>query len=303
MITGAYKISFDDYLADNMTPEPSLSRSGIIDLLDCPARAYANNCRLNPPEEGDEGEDEAKFAVGVAAHSLLLEGIDKAILIDPADHPGAKGAIPKGWTTNEMKESRDAVRSCGMIPLLPKQFDKVMGAVEAAKQAIKDCAELELTDLAKDGVSEMSYFWQEENGIWCRIRPDFLRNDKKLILDVKFTETSANPDYYSGQIGRMGYGIQSAFYRRGIKAVEKTDPIFVIMAIEAKPPHFCTFHGLDLLHDDMCQQQVQWGINKWHECLTTGKWPGYETRIHYAEAKPWALGEWEMKRHEGGYEE
>ncbi len=306
MIPGAYKMSMEEYQADSMPPEPSLSRSGIIDLLDCPARAFANNSRLNPPGEDDEEPGEDKFSVGVASHSLLLEGLDNAFVVDPKDHPGAKGAIPKGWTTNEMKEARDAIRSAGKIPLLPKQYLKVCGAVEAAKKAIRECSELEITDLQKDGETEISYFWQESNGIWCRIRPDFLRADKKLILDVKFTDTSVNPDYYSNQIGRMGYGIQDIFYSRGIHAVEKVKPDFVILAVEVKPPHFCSFHGLDLMNADMCEQKVEWGIAKWKECLATGLWPSYSNRIHYAEAKPWTLAEWEFKKADisaGGNEE
>ena len=298
---GAYKLSFEDYLSDPCVA-PSLSRSTIISLLDCPARAFAECPRLNKQEDPEEEEDQDKFSVGVAAHSLLLEGIDNAFVVDPKDHPGAKGAIPKGWTTSEMKEARDVVRSCGKIPLLPKQYAKVCGAVYAAKRAIRECPELEIADLQKDGISEISYFWQEPNGVWCRIRPDFLRHDKRLILDVKFTDTSVNPDSYSNQIGRMGYGIQDVFYARGVGSVEKEKTQFVILAIEAKPPHFYSFHGLDMMHEDMCVQKVEWAIKKWGECLTAGSWPAYGNRVHYAEAKPWELASWEMRRY-GGDEE
>jgi hypothetical protein len=290
MKQGSYKLSFEEYLADPC-PEPSLSRGTIIDLLDCPQRAFFNHPRLNPqpPEEKEDG----KFDIGKAAHDLLLEGGDKIFVVTGFDD----------WRKKEAQQVRLEARAAGKTPLLTKQYEQVVPMVETAKSAIGRCEELGIVNLQFQGDSELTYIWQESNGIWCRIRPDWIKKDRSLMLDYKTTGTSVNPDYFSGHINKMGYGIQEVFYKRGVKAVEKLAayspvPIFVIMAQETEPPYFCSFHGLDLQNEDMAEQKVRWAINKWKECITTGQWPGYSNQIHYAEPKPWELAEWEFKKGE-----
>ncbi len=286
MIPGSYKLSFKDYLADPCE-NPSLSRSTIIDLLDCPARAFFNHPRLNPnpPEE----KEETKFDIGSAAHDLLLEGGDKIFVVEGFDD----------WRKKEAQQARDAAREIGKTPLLDKQYEAVLEMVVVAVDSIRQCTELGISNLRAEGDSELSYLWQENNRVWCRIRVDWIRKDRGLILDYKTTGTSVNPDYFSGHINKMGYGIQSAFYRRGVKAVEGAEPDYVIMAQETTPPYLCSFQGLDMQNEDMANQKVVWAIDTWGECLKTGQWPGYPNRICYAEAKPWDLAEWEMRRHGG----
>ncbi len=283
MIQGSYKISSEEYLADPC-PEASLSRGTIIDLLDSPARAFWDHPRLNPqpPEE----KEETKFDIGKAAHDLLLEGGDKIFVVFGFDD----------WRKKEAQEARKAAREIGKTPLLEKQYVEVFRMVEAAQKAMVECTELGITDLRAEGDSELTYAWHENKGIWCRIRVDWIRTNRDLILDYKTTSTSVNPEIFSGHVNKMGYGIQSVFYRRGVKAVEGKEPNFVIMAQETEPPYFCSFHGLDLQNEDMAQQKVEWAIKKWKECTEQNQWEGYPNRICYAEPKPWELAEWEMRR-------
>ena len=283
MIAGSYKIDFPTYLSDPCLL-PSLSRSTIIDLLDSPARAFWNHPRLNltPPEE----KEKTIFDIGSATHNLLLEGDDSIFVVEGFDD----------WKKKEAQEARKVAREVGKIPLLEKQYADVCMMAAAANSAIMDCTELGIKDLRDEGDSELTYIWQESNGIWCRIRVDWIRKNRDLILDYKTTATNVNPSIFSGHINKLGYGIQSVFYRRGVKAVEDKEPNFVIMAQEIEPPYFCSFHGLDMQNEDMAEQKVKWAINKWGECLATGNWDGYPNRICYAEPKPWELAEWEMKR-------
>lgn len=283
MIAGSDHLTFEDYLKDPC-PEPSLSRGTIIDLLDSPARAYWNHPKLNPqpPEE----KEETRFDIGKAAHDLLLEGGDSIFVIEGFDD----------WRKKEAQEARKAAHEMGKIPLLSKQFTEVAYMVGVAQQSIINCTELGITDLRAEGDSELSYIWQEANGIWCRIRVDWIRKNRDLVLDYKSTATSVNPEIFSGHVNKMGYGIQSVFYRRGVRKVEGKEPNFVIMAQEIEPPYFCSFHGLDMQNEDMAIGKVEWAIDKWGECLKTGKWEGYPNRICYAEPKPWEIAEWQMKR-------
>lgn len=283
MEQGYYKISMEEYLNDPCDA-PSLSRSTIIDLLDSPRRAYYNHPRLNPTKQI---KDETKYDTGTASHDMLLEGGKNVVIVDGFDD----------WRKGAAQEARKEAIANGKTALLRKEYDVVAEKVDAAVRQIRECTELCINDLSLDGEAELTYIWKEKD-VWLRIRPDWISHDKRLMLDLKNTATSANPLVYSNHIVKMGYPVQSALYRRGVRAVHSTDPNFVFMAQENTPPYLCSFHSLDLMLADMADQQVEAGIKIWRKCLKTGQWPGYTNRICYAEGKPWNFAEWEINKHQ-----
>ena len=296
---GRYEnVSFADYLADPC-PEPALSRSTIIDLLDNPARARANHPKL--AQEGCTIEDandpdDKKFDIGKASHSLLLEGIDLAVKIDPVDFKGPKGGIPKGWTTDLIREARDEAIASGKIPLLPKQYEKVLCMVEEAKKKIAKCADFTVKDLRCEGDSEVTYIWQEENGVWCKVRLDWISKDRSLIIDFKTTGVTANPSYISSHFSKMGYAIQDRFYCRGVSAVDGVTPKFVFLFQEDEYPYLCSWIGSDPQNQAMAEEKIDTAIKLWSKCLKDGAWEEYPDKICYPEARPFELASWEEKK-------
>lgn len=282
MNPGSYKLTMEEYQSCPC-PTPSLSRSTIINLLDCPRRAFADHAALNP-KTGDE-KAESKFDPGSAAHDLLFEGGKKIFVVEGFDD----------WRKKDAQEAREAARAAGMIPLLQKQYEVAAAMVEVAKTKIAKCQDFKVCNLEIQGDAELSYFWQEGD-IWCQIRPDWISKDRKLIIDYKTSGTCVNPSIVSGHVSKMGYAIQHEFYRRGVQSVEGVKPDFVFLFQEDEPPFLCSWIGLDLQMADMAAQKVEWGINKWRECLATGQWDEYPDRICYCEPKPWDMAEWEMKR-------
>ena len=270
-------IPFADYLADPC-PDPSISRSVIRDLLNCPAKAYANHPRLNPAYVPDE--DSEKFDIGTAAHALFLQGLDVATVIDADD-----------WRKKEAKEARDAARIAGKVPLLTRQYDAVADMVEVASEAL---AASELKCLLANGESEQTFIWKEDE-TWFRIRPDWIRKDNALILDYKTAESARESDF-KRSIDAYGYDIQDSLYRRGVMEVCGTIPDFVFMVQEKTPPYLCSFFRLDAMFSDMGEGKVKQGIAIWRECMASGKWPGYSSGIVSLEPPPWALAAWESKR-------
>jgi hypothetical protein len=177
---GSYKIRMEEYQNDPCEI-PSLSRSTIQDLIyRSPAHAWFNHPRLNPNFKPEEGEK--KFDIGQVAHSLLLEGLDNAAVIEADD-----------WRTKAAKEQRDKARSEGKVPLLLHQFEEVGKMVTAADRQIIACKELGIGIISLESEnSETSCIWQEEE-TWFRIRPDWISKDHKLIVDYKTTGISVNP--------------------------------------------------------------------------------------------------------------
>lgn len=277
---GIYNLTMEEYLSDPCV-EPSLS-SGIVKTLltDCPAKAWFCHPRLNPDYQE---ECDGKFDIGTAAHSLLLEGDDIADIIQS-----------DSYRTNAAKEARDNSRKANRVPLLIEQYDRVLAMVKVARQRLAE-SELQIKSLQDEGYSEQSWFWKE-SGVWCRIRPDWVSGDKKIILSYKTTAASANPEVIDRMVESLGWDTAADFYLRGAKAVLKKKPAYVYLTQESSPPYFCSFVSLSPQYMDLGKQKVGAAIELWKSCLKSGDWPSYPTRIAYIEPKPYAVAGWEEKR-------
>lgn len=277
---GSYRIAEADYHADPC-PVPSLSRSTIMDLLyDCPRRAWFNHPRLNPDYKEEESE---KFDIGKAAHAMLLEGRDAVHVVEADD-----------WRTKAAKQAREEARQAGKIPLLEDQYHEVKRMVNHAISELAG-SEIGIQDLHDEGESELSYIWME-SGLWMRVRPDWISKDRRIVLDYKTTGASANPEDYSRIIIASGLDVQDAFYTRGIKAVDGTEPDFYFMVQETKPPYLCSFIDLDMVFREIGQEKTKKGISIWRDCMATDKWPGYPPKVCTVEAPGWAMAQWEYRK-------
>ena len=286
MNTGIYKITNKDY-HENPLPYPALSKGVICDLLDSPARAFFNHPQLNPNYV--KPEHERKFDLGSAVHDYVLEGGDRIAIISGYDD----------WKKKEAREAADFAYKINEIPLLEKQFDIVRAISESAMKAIMNCSELGIKSPSSDGDAELSYIWQED-GVWLKCRPDWLSADKKLIIDLK-TTNSANPDDFVRKVVDLGYDTQSAMYKRGCKALDGhgVEPEFIFVCVEIVPPYLCSVVSLSAEFQELGNQKVESAIALWRHCLKAGKWPGYRTdRIAWLEAKPWFISDWESRKYD-----
>lgn len=279
MEPGIYEISEEDYHKDPCD-EPSLSRSTIKELLfDCPYRAWLNHPRLNPNWKSEEKVE--KFDIGIAAHQILLEGIDKVKVIAFDD-----------WRKKEAKEQRDQTREQGLIPLLPKQYEAILEIVQVANKQLNEC-KLKIGSLRKWGKSEQSIIWQEDNGIWCRCRPDWLSNDGKICIDYKSTSMSANPNLFIRNIIAQGLDIQNLFYKKGIKATTGISPHFIFLVQETSHPYLCSLISISSEFEVMAKSKIDYGIFLWEKCLRANNWPAYPLQICCVDPPGWAVAHWE----------
>lgn len=282
---GVYRIPHDDYHGDPCI-DPSLSRGTLVDMLDAPARAWFNHPRLNPDRPKEK--DRSKFDIGLAGHDLLLEGGKNIFLVGGFDD----------WKKVAAREAREAAYRVGMIPLLQKEFDNVSAMAESGKRQVRECLDIDIADMESDGDAELTYIWQESNGVWCRVRPDWISKDRKHILDYKTTATSAAPDHFARHIKKMEYPVQSSFYKRGVKAVEGVTPKFTFMAQENEPPYLCSFFSINSFEAEIADDKVEVGIRLWKWCTDRNDWPGYTRKVCWVDADKWEYDEWQSKKYQ-----
>ena len=254
----------DVYLGDPC-PSPSLSASTLRRLLDSsPAHAH-----LYHPRYGARREESTRADLGTAAHAMLLGGEERIAFVEASD-----------WRTKAAQATRDAMRAEGRIPVLHLLRHGLGEMVKAARET-----------LAREGIDlgacrrEHTAIWQEGE-TWCRARPDAIA-PRDYVIDYK-TADNANPWRWIRTMIAGGYHVQAAWYLRALHAIEGGDGRdFLFLVGEMEPPYACSLVGVGPGLRDLADQQVEWAMTRWRECVTAGEWPGYDARIHYAEAPTW----------------
>jgi hypothetical protein len=129
------------------------------------------------------------------------------------------------------------------------------------------------------GRAQVTIIWNDpQTGVLCKIRPDYLRDDR--ITDLKTTK-DAHPSVFSSIAGRMGYHIQAALYHDGLyfaengqyptewvkpfsQVVAETEPAYDVICFDIQEESLDC--GRELFHE---------AIQKYADCLESNKWPGY----------------------------
>lgn len=252
-------------------PTASLSSSMAKLLLSTsPAHARLAHPRLNPARVA---EHEAKFDLGTACHALLLEDARSKIAVVDADD----------WRGKAAQAARAEAYAAGKTPLLRGQFED---ALRMATEAQTFLASAGLFHLWQEGASEVSGFWQEESGVWCRMRMDRLLSTR--IMDYK-TTTSVAPDVFPRRMVDLGYHIQAAWYRRGARALGLGDLPFVFLAQETVAPYTCALFEFDADALAYGDAQVERALKMWAQCTALDEWPGYGTGVTRVSIPAWML--------------
>lgn len=281
-MTDLLTVPASQYHADKIADQPSLSSSVAHVLLTrSPAHAWTCHPRLNPDYEQEES---ATFDLGRTVHSLLLEGDGSNIVVVDADD----------WRTKAAKEQRDLARADGKTPLLARQYEQAMDMLEAVGEQI---LRLKVDPpVFQAGKAEQTLVWDEQ-GVTCRARVDWLRDDHRTIDDFKTTAKSANPAVWSRGIFALGYDVQAAFYLRGLRAVTGADAEFRFVVAETTPPYAVSVVALAPSALALANEKVDHAIRLWRRCLETNEWPSYPNAVAYAELPAYEEMRW-LERHD-----
>lgn len=277
-MTGILDITADQYHADNVTDQPTLSAS-IANIIcsQSPAHAKAAHPKLNPDLVREE---KGHYDVGTAAHSILLQGDRSQLaIIDAPD-----------WRTNAAKNERDLARVMGKIPLLAHIMDEVDAMVAAATRQLGEHGAT--PPLFMGGKPEQTLVWDEPGGVTCRARLDWLRDDRKTIDDLKSTSRSASPESYSRNLFGVGGDVQAAFYVRGCQELFGETPTFRWVIVETTPPYALSVVAPAPDMMELGHRKIQHAIDIWRRCLATDRWPGYPDQVCWANAPDYELARW-----------
>lgn len=260
------KIGLLSMPADQYHSHSAVGHSGLVRIMRSPA--HYQQYVSNPPSPTPAME------FGTAAHTAILE----------PDRFGQTYVVAPKFDrrTKEGKAQAEAweAANTGKTALTADQMDAIQKMVANIK------AHNGAAGLLANGLAEMSGFWiDQETGIECKCRPDFLSmggspfdgNIDRIagIVDVK-TCTDASADGFARSIATLGYDVQAAFYQDGLKALTGRTIPFYFVAVEKDAPYAvaCYKASDEVIEIGRAKYRAALQLLKW--CRDNDQWPGYQ---------------------------
>ena len=222
-------------------------------------------------------EDKPEYALGRAAHKLILEGEDafnEAYLV--ADGPvNPKTGLPFGKTA--------------------KAYQEWEAAIDREPVSTADYADINLMREhchAHEGIAGKLAAGEPEcvvraqlEGVPCQIRIDWF-SPEVGIVDLK---TCRDIEFFDGDCRNYGYAFQMAFYRSVLKAATGREFPVSIIAVDKTEWHIAGIWTMPPCELDEAEKQNTAALRRYKECRERGEWPtGYERiRVFSNERRPW----------------
>jgi hypothetical protein len=270
-------------------PGPSVSSSGLRTIEnECPYK-YWYNSPLNP--ERPEEEEKAHFQLGKLLHELLAEG------------PKCKAnwhVLPRGFSDSYVKKfekeiaERDAAVAAGKECIAEADFCKAEAM--AARVLTHPVAKL----MFQTGTFEPTLAWQDqETGIWCRVRPDFLPKVRQFIPDLKST-VSAHPKAFAKSVDNYGYHMAAALYLEGLRVLFGERPKgFILVAVEKTEPFITELYQIDEEALAFGAVQNRRALRTLADCIEHDHWPTYGDGVNLIGLPRYSMNELEAQTKTG----
>lgn len=252
-----------------------ISKSGLDLMAKSPAHYYAKYLDQNRPKAKDQSSAQLD---GELAHCAILEPTEFGNRF--AVGPNVSRAT-KAW--KEFAESLPA----GVTAIKPDQYSTAWSQAESVNR-IPDVA-----SALSHGKAEVSAYWiDEETGVLCKCRPDFVHDcgDSGVILvDVK-TCGDARPDEFARMIAKHRYHVQNAYYVDGYAAASGRKVLgFMFASVEMEYPYAASAIMLDEESVEQGRRDYRGPLDVYAECKEKGEWPGIPASVHLARLPGWAF--------------
>lgn len=220
-------------------------------------------------------EPNVAFDFGEACHLAILQPdeFERKVFRGPEDRRG-----------NKWKDAAEFAAIEGKLILTAGDYDAVL----AIRDAIHADAWVNAVITGGQPIVESSGYWTDpQTGELCRCRPDLYREDIGIVIDLKSTN-SAHKDAFARSVVNYGYHAQEAFYTDGWTILGKPVQGFCFLAFEKKPPYAYAIYELPPAIVEEGRAIMRTALDRYAECVRTGKWPAYGDGVQELEFSRWA---------------
>lgn len=260
----------------------AISKSGLDLIHRSPAHYWA--AYLDPNRE-PRIETEA-MKIGTMVHTIILEPeliTNYAVFNDAQIVAEIGGGNPRA--TNRYKEWKHAL----MLENEGKIFvtGNLLTSVLRMREAVYSHPSAK--DLLTDFTAEQTFMWVDpETGVMCKCRPDAVKNDGKIILDIKSTEDAG--EAFAKSVFNYRYHVQAPFYMDGFEAATGIRPEwFIFIAVEKNPPYDVVVYYTPADVMEFGRNEYKNDLRRFKECKQSGIWPGYSSIIEPLKLPGWAM--------------
>ena len=250
---------------------------------------------MDHPAEQTEAQRFGSVFHDLMAELALADGDDRGfcewekryLVPDPLVNP--RTGKPYGADTQKYQEYLASLKADnpGRELLAREHYDTVRAM---AGSLLDRCGATssQVRKLLKWGQPEISVFYETEDGIKLKVRPDLLTSNK--IVDWKtFAGDDLTEESINRVILRYGYHISCAMYQYVCHKIYGKWFSFILVFIQKQPPYDCVMvdmarYGYRLNEWEMFEKgpgaiEFEQLLKLHTECFKSGEWPGAETFI------------------------
>ena len=238
--------------------------------------ANKSGIHLQYKKEGKKQKLTPAMRIGSAFHALVLEpDVFETEFIYKPEILNARSKDGKEWKARQEEAGRT---------VLNEDDKEQLQAMTKSLLACKPANEL----LDADGLAEQSFFWKnEQTGLNCKCRPDYLFKDGSTIVDLK-TTTDASLKGFGRSVCNFRYHVQAGFYLHGIEQTTGVRPDrFIFVAIEKTAPYGVGVYEADSAMVANGFEQAMIDLQKIAEWRRTENYTGYTEEIKQISLPAW----------------
>ncbi len=246
-VPGMYPELSATYHGARHTPTRALSYSGIKVLLSETPLDF-----ITPKERKS---DEMGF--GTIVHKMAL-GKGGVFEVCPFDD----------YRTKAAREWRDTCIANGAIPIKAEQFADAQAMAAIIQERITRALQ------GADYETEVPFFWQEGE-TWFSAMADVWCPELLTVIDPK---TTSGIHGFQREIGKFGYHIQSALYRRGLDRIFPQNAgrhKFRILPVSTEAPYISRLIDISEAWRAGAEWEISRAVDIFERCMATDEWPAY----------------------------
>lgn len=294
---GLYRdISSEAYHADTLTPEPSLSRSGIVTLLDpnCTPLDFATRHPRLSEWPGTAKPATKAMDFGLVVEAMVLGCGSEFVAKDIAEFRNKDGSPAKTWGNASASTWKDAQEAAGRIVIDIETHSRACFVADHLTAALA-----RRFPTWETGEAQVTLAWQRSLNdgslIWCRARPDYYLPAAGHIIDLKVTSLGLSDSALGKTIALDGLDVQDCWYRSGLETVCPAiagRSQFTFAFASSQPPYRMRFVDLPEHWRHQTNQRIDVAAHQFGRCLAANRWPDWPEEANVT-PPGWIEAQWE----------
>jgi hypothetical protein len=215
------------------------------------------------------------FLFGDQFHRYALEyDVGNLVVVPKIDKRTTKGKLLAAELAEKYKDK---------TMVSQPNYDNMQGMVAALHRHPISKKLMQFKDREITGI-----FQDFGTDLWCKIRPDLIDHEQKIIVDLKST-VDASYDKFNRDIFKFGYHVSAAWYKYGAEQITGNRYAFIIAAVEKSPPYGINCFNIGGLAVRKAWDKISEHLGDLSDCVINDKWPNYKPFLHEPDVPAWII--------------